>query len=164
MSKKIAPLNDDLIMAQVTFLTMIDDLEQGVDLIEACKNAHQRDKAIADLRMMIAEVRQAHRLTSDISYMSTYAKGQKSLSQQARNVKLVPSKMLDKYLEENWFSLDKKPRQDAFVKQHYPLFCKLLEDEYKSKEDDGKKFKNPISQNQFKRRLSPSQRRKPVAP
>ncbi len=170
MREMTAPLSDDLIMAQATFMTMLDTLDLGVNNIEACKNAAQRAQAIADLREMIEKVRKAHRLTSDISYIVTHARGQKSSPRQARNARLAPSKKLDEYLETHWFSLDKKPRQDVFVKQHYPLFSKQLEDEHKSKEggtskEDGEnKFKNPISTKQFKKRLSPSQRRKSVAP
>lgn len=163
MTKKTSPLSDESITAQATLLTMLDDLESGVDVIEACKNAAQRAEAITALRVMIEEVRQAHRLTSDIRFISTHVRGQNSLSEQARNARLLPSKELDKYLENNWFSLAKKPRQDAFVQKHYPIFCKKVYDTDTGENINNKKIKK-IGVKQFKKRLSPSQRRKPVAP
>jgi hypothetical protein len=163
MSKKTSPLSDDLVIARATFLGMLDALHLGVDVIEASTNAAQRAEAIAALHVMIEEVKGADRLTSDINYIVTHEKGQKSSSQRARNVRLKPSKSLDDYLEKQWFSLDKKPHQDTFVKEHYPIFCGQEYETETGANASRKKLKR-ISEKQFKKRLSPSQRRKPVAP
>jgi hypothetical protein len=163
MSKKISPLSDDSVIAPAMLLMMLDHLDKCADLIEGCKNASERAEVVACLRTLIANVKESYTSVNSVVYVSAHVEGQKSLPQQARNVRLARSGKLNEYLEKHWFSLDKKPPQDAFVKEHYSLFCKWAYDTDSSANNSKKKIKK-ITEKQFKRRLSPSQRRKSVAP
>jgi hypothetical protein len=112
MTKKTSPLSDESTIAQATLLTMLDDLKSGVDVIEACKNAAQRAEAITALRVMIEEVRQAHRLTSDIVYYDTHKKGRTVAARTGGNAKADKTNAFARaiipYLI--WDSLPKKGR------------------------------------------------------
>ena len=164
MSKKTPPLSDDSVIARATFLMMLDDLDRCADLIEGSKNASERAEAVACLRSIISNVKKGNARSGAVVYVSAHEKGRNSSHQNARDARHKPSKILDEYLKTHWFSIgEKKPPQKTFVQEHYPIFCMQA---YKTDADvnDNKKKIKPITEKQFKKRLSPSLRRKPVAP
>ena len=152
MSKKTPPLSDDSVIARAMLLMMLDHLDKCADLIEGCKNASERAEAVACLRSIIANVRVGCASSDAVVYVRAHEKGQQSSPQHARSKRTELSNKLGDLLEQHWFTLEKKPRQDTFVDKNYDDLCTKAY---------GKNSDKWIGRLQFKKRLAPSMRRKP---
>lgn len=160
MITKIPPLSDDSIIARATFLSMLDALKSGVDLIETCTNAHQRAQAIAALRVMIEQVREGHQLTADVSYFATHERGRTVAARAGGRAKAAFAHAIIHCLRRDWDSIprhERKKTHKVWLAENFNRI--LIECKYEKLIDDPIEFERKF--NQVLRWLSPSQRPHP---
>ena len=110
MTKKAPPLSDDSKFARATFLMMLDTLEGGVDAIEACKNAQDRSKAIADLRLGFESVREGFLNASRLDRLATEGQSLSSSGAYAAEARHASGKRVKSIIARDWDPIPKGAR------------------------------------------------------